>query len=234
MAVLWAILALIFGHPHAPTRGQMSLWSYNISHVRAFLVHPRPDFFVADATWLCWRLIRAFRPRDRRLAGSERCSEFSAAIWSTARGLSRRLARPPVSSPSARKCITTLLYGPFLIIALIVVSRSPSVRQLRPQHSRPSSTMGVGRAHRHRLRGGAAMVGRGHARRGAPPAQRNSSSAPEETERWRAGCRANWRCCCAGSRSCAKARSARSRSSPWCAPCCCRSAASAARRCCNT
>ena len=31
MAVLWAILALIFGHPHDPIRGQISLWTYNTS-----------------------------------------------------------------------------------------------------------------------------------------------------------------------------------------------------------
>ena len=79
-------------------------------------------FFVADATWLGWRLTRDIRT--------------PTIVWParTLQEFSRQYGLPQgvvadcidlVFVNKRSKCITTLLYGPFLIIALIVVSHSP-------------------------------------------------------------------------------------------------------------
>jgi hypothetical protein len=131
MLLLWATLSLVFGQPRAPARGDLSLHAYEwvtffLVFATLFLV-----FFVADTTLLSWGLIRAFhkgsivwppealqkygdrlgfKPQSCDQPGREqRClDDWLALIF-----LSKRT-----------KCITGLLYWPFLIIALIVVSRS--------------------------------------------------------------------------------------------------------------
>jgi hypothetical protein len=150
MLLFWATLLLIFGQPHAPIRGHLSLYAYEwvtffIVFATLFLV-----FFVADTTLLSWGLVRAFhkgsivwppealqkygnrlgfkhQPGDRP-AGEHRClDDWLALIF-----LSKRT-----------KCITALLYWPFLIIALIVVSRSRLFANFNP--SIPDLvTMGAG------------------------------------------------------------------------------------------
>jgi hypothetical protein len=122
MGVLWCILFLIFGNPHAPTRGDLSGALYYAVTPFLFGVTLILIFFVADATWLCWRLTRDIRT--------------PTIVWpaETLREFSRRYGLPQgvvadcvdllfVARRSKR--ISTLLYGPFLIIALIVVSHSP-------------------------------------------------------------------------------------------------------------
>jgi hypothetical protein len=61
MLVLWCILVLIFRNPHAPTRGDISAISYSAVTVPLFVATLALIFFVADATWLCWRLTREIR-----------------------------------------------------------------------------------------------------------------------------------------------------------------------------
>ena len=73
MAVLWAILTLIFGHPHDPIRGQISLWTYNIVTFALILAILVLIFSVADATLLCWSLIKAFRKKVPAFGRLERC-----------------------------------------------------------------------------------------------------------------------------------------------------------------
>ncbi|HET7019978.1 MAG TPA: hypothetical protein VFI58_04630 [Xanthobacteraceae bacterium] len=122
MGVLWCILFLIFGNPHAPTRGDLSAVFYYAVTPLLFGVTLLLIFFVADATWLCWQLTRDIRT--------------PTIVWPerTLREFSRRYGLPQgvvadcidllfVAKRSKR--INTLLYWPFLIIALIVVSHSP-------------------------------------------------------------------------------------------------------------
>jgi hypothetical protein len=123
MAVLWAILALIFGHPHDPTRGQISFWAYKMVTFLLILAILVLIFSVADATLLCGSLIKALRKKG-------------AGVWpaGTLQEYSNRFDLPPsclddwidlVFASKRTKCITTLFYYPFLIIALLVISRSP-------------------------------------------------------------------------------------------------------------
>jgi len=121
MGVLWLILAFVFGNPHPPTRGAVSLWAYRsvtflLLFATLFLI-----FFVADATWFCWRVVKACRSQVN--------------VWppSTLELFSKRLGLPEhalydwadlVFLSKRTKLITTLIYYPFLIIALLVVSRS--------------------------------------------------------------------------------------------------------------
>src|SRR6516165_5877393 len=69
-----------------------------------------------------------------------------------------------------------------------------------------------------------------------PRAPRHAAGSPSGSSLPRArqmarSMQASWSCSCVESKSCVRARSVHSRSSPWSAPCCCRLAALAARRC---
>jgi hypothetical protein len=120
--VLWCILFLIFGNPHAPTRGDISFVSYRavtllLVGATLFLI-----FFVADATLLCVRLTRAIRT-PTIVWPAETLQEFSRRY-----GLPQGVVADCIDLIFVNKrseCITKLLYWPFLIIALIVVSHSP-------------------------------------------------------------------------------------------------------------
>jgi len=132
MFLLWWMLFLVFGQQKPPTRGTLSLDAYEwitfiLTFATLFLV-----FFVADTTLLCWRMIKALREKtvvwgpgavrkysDRlgldggyghRLRHQHCCLEDD---WIDLLFISKRT-----------KCITNLLYYPFLVIALILVSRS--------------------------------------------------------------------------------------------------------------
>ena len=131
MLLLWGTLFLIFDHPRAPTRGDVSVYFYRsitflLMFATLFLV-----FFVADTTRLSYLLIKAFRKKStiwpieavqkygdrlgfKPLDGDRRELEH--------RGLDEYIGLIFISKRT--KCITKLLYYPFLIIALIVVSRS--------------------------------------------------------------------------------------------------------------
>jgi hypothetical protein len=122
MAVLWFILVLIFGNPHDPTRGQVSLWAYKITTFALIVTTLVLIFCVADATLLCWRVTRAFRAKTAGVWPPRTLQEFSARFDLPQRVLDDWIDLVFVSKRT--KCITTLFYYPFLVIALIVVSRS--------------------------------------------------------------------------------------------------------------
>ena len=118
---LWGVLVLIFGNPHT-LPGIHSAWAYHAVTLVLFVCTLVLIFFVADATWLCWRLTRDIRP--------------ATVFWpeQTLQDFSRRLSLPTEALADCldllflarrSRCITALLYGPFLIIALIVISHSP-------------------------------------------------------------------------------------------------------------
>jgi len=122
MGVLWCILVLIFGNPHAPTRGDISAVFYHAVTLLLFGATLALIFFVADATWLCWRLTRDIRT-PTIIWPARTLQEFSQRYGLPQEVLGDCIDLIFVNKRS--KCITTLLYGPFLIIALIVVSHSP-------------------------------------------------------------------------------------------------------------
>jgi hypothetical protein len=122
MLVLWCILVLIFRNPHAPTRGDISAVSYAAVTVPLFVATLALIFFVADATWLGWRLTREIRT-PTIVWPEKTLQEFS-----TRYGLPKDVVADCIDLlfvARRSKCINTLLYGPFLIVALIVVSHSP-------------------------------------------------------------------------------------------------------------
>ena len=118
MGVLCLTLAFVFGNPHPPTRGAVSLWAYRsvtflLLFAAVFLI-----FFVADATRFCWRVVKACRsqvnvspPRTLELFSKRfGLPEHALYDWADLVFLSKRT-----------KLITTLIYYPFLIIALLLV-----------------------------------------------------------------------------------------------------------------
>jgi len=122
IGVLWCILVLIFANPHAPTRGDISAVFYYAVTLLLFVATLTLIFFVVDATWLCWRLTCDIRTPT--IVWPERTlQEFSERYGLPKDVLGDCIDLIFVAKRS--KCITTLLYGPFLIIALIVVSHSP-------------------------------------------------------------------------------------------------------------
>jgi hypothetical protein len=129
MGLLWLILFLIFGNPPAPARGSVSLVAYRAVTLMLVFATLFLIFSVADTTLLCWRVIKAFRTET---AVSPRAE---TTIWParTLQEYSDRLGLPThflddwidlLFVSKRTKCITTLIYYPFLIIALLVVSRS--------------------------------------------------------------------------------------------------------------
>src|SRR5258706_15052764 len=121
IALLWPILTYAFGNPPVPARGSVSLWAYIIVTGALVLATWFLIFAVADTTLLTWRVIKGFR--------------METGIWpqKTLQQFSHRLKLPPevlddwidlVFVSKRTKCVTTFIYYPFLIIALLVVSRS--------------------------------------------------------------------------------------------------------------
>jgi hypothetical protein len=118
----WGVLVLIFGNAHAPTRDYVSVLLYHGVTIVLFIFTLTLIFFVGDATWLCWRLARDIRP-ETVFWPPRTLEEFSQRYGLLQEALADCLDLLFLARRS--KCITTLLYGPFLIIALIVVSHSP-------------------------------------------------------------------------------------------------------------
>ena len=120
MSLLWWILVSVFGNPSPPTRGPVSSEVYRWVTIALVFATMFLIFFVADTTSLCWRLVRSFRsettnwpPETRRVFAGQGLPTPVLDDWIDLRFVSERT-----------KCITTLIYYPFLIIALLVVSRS--------------------------------------------------------------------------------------------------------------
>ena len=121
IALLWPILTVAFGNPPVPARGTVSLAAYMIVTGALVLATWFLIFAVADTTLLTWRVIRGFRTET--------------GIWppKTLQQFTDRLRLPPdivddwidlVFVSKRTKVVTTFIYYPFLIIALMVVSRS--------------------------------------------------------------------------------------------------------------
>jgi hypothetical protein len=124
--LLWGFLVLIFGNPHAPARGEASASFYHSITFVLFVCTLALIFFVADATWLCWQLTRDIRT-PTVLWPARTLQEFSRRYHLSEGALADCIDLMFVARRS--KCITTLLYGPFLVIALIVVSHSQLLAQ---------------------------------------------------------------------------------------------------------
>jgi hypothetical protein len=144
MLALWGLLVSVLGHAAPPTRGNVSFYAYQaITFVLVFATLALV-LSVADATLLSWRIVKSFRaettiwPRKtleqyrERLALSEPFPQLVLDDWLDLLFISKRT-----------RCITTQIYFPFLIIALLVLSRSPLFANYAP--SKPDLiTTGLG------------------------------------------------------------------------------------------
>jgi hypothetical protein len=121
MFLLGWVLFLAFDNPPVPARGPVSFESYQWVTMVFVVVTWFLIFSVADTTLLTWNVVRGFR--------------MESGIWpaKTLQQFSHRLGLAPdvledwvslLFASKRTKCITTFIYYPFLILALLVVSRS--------------------------------------------------------------------------------------------------------------
>ena len=121
MVLLWLLLSFVFGIPPVPARGVVSLGAYIsvtflLGIATLFLIS-----FVADTTLLTWRVVKALRT-ETTIWPAETLQEISDQLGLPQSVLDDWLDLLFVSKRT--KCIATLIYFPFLIIALLIVSRS--------------------------------------------------------------------------------------------------------------
>jgi hypothetical protein len=121
MILVWLLLFCVFGVPPIPARGDVSWWVYVLVTAALGVATLLLISFVADSTLLTWRVVKAFR--------------METSIWpaKTLREFGARLGLPPEALDDwidllfvskRTKCYTILIYFPFLIIALLIVSYS--------------------------------------------------------------------------------------------------------------
>jgi hypothetical protein len=129
MFALTSVIAAVAGNQLPPTRGDPSFYIYVCVATALFLANLFLIFFVADATLLCWHAVGSFRTET--------------AIWpaATMREFSRRLELPGSVIDNwidlqfvkeRTECITGLIYYPFLILGLLVVSRNRAFANFPP------------------------------------------------------------------------------------------------------
>lgn len=126
LMMLWTILYLVVGLPTPPVRGNVSWWAYYSVTLVLGLTALALIVFVADTTLLCWRLIGALRNDDLR---------DDRSVWpkKSLQEFHNRLGVPKADIDDwidllfiskRTKCICPLIYAPFLIIALLLISGS--------------------------------------------------------------------------------------------------------------
>src|SRR5439155_27113151 len=121
IALLWPILTVAFGNPPVPARGSVSLAAYVIVTGALVLATWFLIFAVADTTLLTWRVIKGFRT-EMGIWPQKTLQQFSDRFKLPLDVLDDWIDLVFVSKRT--KCVTTFIYYPFLIIALLVVSRS--------------------------------------------------------------------------------------------------------------
>ena len=121
MLALWGILYAVFGNSPAPARGAISFWLYRTVTILLVAATLFLIFFVADTTFLCWRAIRELRA-NKGIWPKETLDDFSSRLGLPKEDLDDWIDLTFIAKRT--KCITWLIYVPFLIIALLVISRS--------------------------------------------------------------------------------------------------------------
>jgi hypothetical protein len=119
--LVYQFLVYTFGIPPIPARGERSLEAYKVVTEALVFATWFLIFSVADTTLLTWRLVKAFRT-ETGLWPEKTLQQFSDRLGLPADVVDDWIDLVFVSKRT--KCITTFIYYPFLIIALLVVSRS--------------------------------------------------------------------------------------------------------------
>jgi len=121
MLVLWTVIAFVFGFPQAPSRGSLSSHAYFITTTVEVVAMLFAIFFVVDATLLSTLFVRELpsfpsiwpsKTKDiyRNKLG---IGESMPDDWIDVQFVARRT-----------QTIVSLIYWPFLLIALLIFSRS--------------------------------------------------------------------------------------------------------------
>jgi hypothetical protein len=121
MLVLWGILYSVFGNSPAPARGAISFWLYRTVTFLLVAAALSLIFFVADTTFLCWRAIRELRAK-KSIWPQKTLDDFSNRFGLPKEDIDDWIDLTFIAGRT--ECITWLIYSPFLIIALLVFSRS--------------------------------------------------------------------------------------------------------------
>ena len=121
MIAVGLIVAGIFDFPAVPARGLLSWWSYQIATILEVLTTLFLIFLVADATVFSCVFIRDLRNFSSVWPAST-ISFFSRNLQLDADCLGTWINVRFVAMRT--KCIINLIYWPFLLVALLVISRS--------------------------------------------------------------------------------------------------------------
>jgi hypothetical protein len=121
MLGLWLILHSIFGNSPAPARGAISYWLYRAVTLFLVIAILFLIFFVADATFLCWRAIRELGG-DGNMWPDKTLDDFCHRLGLLKEDLDDWIDLTFIAKRTTY--ITWLIYIPFFIIALLVFSRS--------------------------------------------------------------------------------------------------------------
>jgi hypothetical protein len=148
LLVLWIFLELVFGNPPAPARGGLSFWFYAIVSGLLNVMALFLTIFVADTILLCWKVITSLRREADTPWSDHTCvwpiatlEKFSNRVGLQCVDLEHWIDLVFISKRT--KCVTTLIYFPFIVVALLIVSRSRLFANYAP--SLPEMiVMGVG------------------------------------------------------------------------------------------
>jgi hypothetical protein len=148
LLVLWIFLELVFGNPPAPARGGLSFWFYAIVSGLLNVTALFLTIFVADTILLCWKVITSLRKEADTPWSEVTCvwpkatlDKFSNRVGLQCADLEHWIDLVFISKRT--KCVTTLIYFPFIVVALLIVSRSRLFANYAP--SLPEMiVMGVG------------------------------------------------------------------------------------------
>ncbi len=133
VAIMWIVARFVvsplLGFPISPARGSLSLFGYTFTTISAYKFMTMADvfctqavmFLVFDATLLCLRFVKELC-RSSTEWPAETKAQFECRL-----GLEHQFVDQSIDLDFVAKrtrCISTLVYYPFFLIALLLVSRS--------------------------------------------------------------------------------------------------------------
>jgi hypothetical protein len=121
MILLWLVLAPIFGEPNAPARGDLAFYLYRGVTILDVIATLFLTFLVADATLYSRSFVRQLTA-IRSEWPARTVEHFAHTLGLRGENLDDWIDMQFLAKRT--QCITSLIYYPFLMIALLVVSRS--------------------------------------------------------------------------------------------------------------
>ena len=130
--VSFSVVTQFFGVPSLPARGDYSYFAYRVTLVPDLILTLLLIFFVLDATVCCWLLVHRLCPKPGQLS--------TDAIVRVDKG--RRLPHEVEQEwdnlkfvAGRTRCVGKLIYFPFVLVALLIASRSSIFANYAPSLS---------------------------------------------------------------------------------------------------